>query len=421
MTTYFIPQLGPAPRWASFLENLTEEMEDQTTRTAYQDYKFVTRDELTTLGLDHLIGTPTLKPYMHGYFLSLALYDAARVIANPYVYAEHRERAVREKMDKLSESRIRAPKNALAGVKVNKALAEKIRKEEERARKKEERKRAKKAAQVDEDAMEVHEEEDSEAEDKAASERPNLLNDPRFAALFENPDFQVDENSREYALLNPSSVAQRQNREAGARGGRAKTAVEEEEEESEKSSSDGLGTSEESESEKSEDSDAAGGTLSVIPASIRPPYSDVLALLRALDRRHPRTHGRAELRPFAFAGSRPTPAPHAKSHPRPATGAGVGLRPLHRQECYLRPAALVRVRVRGQGQGERARRGRAPYGRGRHGTHVHAPLRGRIRVGRGHGQIRTLGVEGRAWREEGRAAEGRGDVRCGHGTRRRGA
>ena len=134
MTTYFVPQLGPAPKWCSFLENLTEEMEDQTTRTAYQDYKFVTRDELTTLGLDHLIGTPTLKPYMHGYFLSLALYDAARVIANPYVYAEHRERAVREKMDKLAESRIRAPKNALAGVKVNKALAEKIRKEEERAR-----------------------------------------------------------------------------------------------------------------------------------------------------------------------------------------------------------------------------------------------------------------------------------------------
>ncbi len=46
MTTYYIPQLGPAPRWCSFLENLTEEMEDQTTRTAYQDYKFVERSEL---------------------------------------------------------------------------------------------------------------------------------------------------------------------------------------------------------------------------------------------------------------------------------------------------------------------------------------------------------------------------------------
>ena len=47
---------------------------------------------LRRLGLDHLVGTPALKPYMHGYFVSLELYDAARVIANPYAYAEHRER-----------------------------------------------------------------------------------------------------------------------------------------------------------------------------------------------------------------------------------------------------------------------------------------------------------------------------------------
>ena len=46
MTTYYIPQLGPAPRWCSFLENLTEEMEDQTQRNVYQDYKFVERGEL---------------------------------------------------------------------------------------------------------------------------------------------------------------------------------------------------------------------------------------------------------------------------------------------------------------------------------------------------------------------------------------
>jgi len=46
MATYYIPQLGPAPRWASFLENITEEMEDSTTRSVYEDFKFVDRDEL---------------------------------------------------------------------------------------------------------------------------------------------------------------------------------------------------------------------------------------------------------------------------------------------------------------------------------------------------------------------------------------
>ena len=267
MTTYFIPQLGPAPKWCSFLENLTEEMEDQTTRTAYQDYKFVERSELASLGLDHLIGTPALKPYMHGYFISLQLYDTARLIANPYVYEEHREKMVQEKMEKMAETRIRTRKDA--GVKVNKMLAEKIRKEEEREKKKAERKKAKKAAEGDE--MDVDEQEGGEKEAKGAA---SLLSDPRFKDLFENPEFEVDQQSREFALLNPSTVAQRQNRlDASGRRGKTKTAVEEEEEESDKSSSDGFSSGEESGSgskgegshdeSESEDSDAAGGMFPV--------------------------------------------------------------------------------------------------------------------------------------------------------------
>jgi hypothetical protein len=46
MTTYYVPQLGPAPRWASFLENVTEELEDTVKRTIYEDHKFVDRNEL---------------------------------------------------------------------------------------------------------------------------------------------------------------------------------------------------------------------------------------------------------------------------------------------------------------------------------------------------------------------------------------
>ncbi|KAI0674527.1 WD40-repeat-containing domain protein [Trametes maxima] len=261
MTSYFIPQLGPAPKWCSFLENLTEEMEDQTTRTAYQDYKFIDRSELAKLGLDHLVGTPALKPYMHGYFVSLELYDAARVIANPYAYAEYRERMVQEKMEKMAETRIRSRKDA--GVKVNKALAEKLKKEEERARKREER-RAKRAHTQDnaDDAMEVDEAGPAEdATEEVAGDKPNLLSDPRFAAVFQDPEFEVDENTREYALLNPSAVAQRQNGQETGRS-RVKTAVEEEEEESDKSSSDPLSESEDEDAEKdgseSEDSDDAG-------------------------------------------------------------------------------------------------------------------------------------------------------------------
>ena len=180
---------------------------------------------------------------------------------------------VQEKMDKLAETRIRTRKDA--GVKFNKALAEKIRKEEEREKKRAERKAARKAAKAADDAMEVDHE--SAGEDEGENDQPEkatLLNDPRFKALFENPEFQVDETSREYALLNPSTVAQRQAR--GANGtGRRKTAVEDEEDESDKVSSDGISDDDSEDEDEhdsdsgSEDSDEAGGMNSLMSCDPR--------------------------------------------------------------------------------------------------------------------------------------------------------
>ena len=255
MNIYYIPQLGPAPRWCSFLENLTEELEDQTTRTVYEDYKFVDRTELATLGLDHLVGTPALKPYMHGHFLSLKLYDTARAIANPFAYAEHRERMLREKMDKLAESRIRAPKNAAVSVKVNKGLAERIAKEEARENARAEKKKAKKAVAAEEEEAEQMD------VDENIAEKPGLINDPRFKALFQDPDFEVDETSREFALVNPSLAAKRrealERSENGDKHQKTKTAVEQEEEMEEMgdSSSDPEVESDETDSDDSSEGD----------------------------------------------------------------------------------------------------------------------------------------------------------------------
>lgn len=193
---------------------------------------------------------------MHGYFISLKLYDTARIIANPFAYAEHREKVVRDKLDKMAETRIRSKKEV--GVKVNKALAEKILKEEERAKKKEERKKKRKMQPAVDDEMAVDGEEASDEEEVKGDEadgKPSILSDPRFSKVFEDPEFAIDENTREFALLNPSAAWQKP-------GNRRKTAVEEEEEESDKVSSDGLG---ESESESGDDSDSdssdAGGTF----------------------------------------------------------------------------------------------------------------------------------------------------------------
>lgn len=188
------------------------------------------------------MGSAALKPYMHGYFISLKLYDTARVIANPFAYAEYREKMVREKMEKMAETRIRTKKDVQ--VKVNKALAEKIIREAERDKKKADKKKKKqKEADEGEGGMDVDHE-----EDHGRLPRKNLLSDPRFKAVFEDPEYVIDVHSREYALLNPSGVAQME---------RGKTAVEDEEDESDKVSSDGLEDSDESGS--GSDSSEAGG------------------------------------------------------------------------------------------------------------------------------------------------------------------
>ena len=151
---------------------------------------------LHRLGLTHLIGTQSLKPYMHGFFLSLKLYTTARLIANPTSYAEHRERLVADKLAAKAESRIRAKKDQ---PKVNKALAERLRRADERAEALERRKAEKRAnTSLAEPAQ------DSAA--KGNADGPNVLSDPRFKELFENPDFEVDEESREFALLNPATA-----------------------------------------------------------------------------------------------------------------------------------------------------------------------------------------------------------------------
>jgi len=50
-------------------------MEEKSNQDLYDDYKFVTKKELSSLGLDHLIGTNVLRAYMHGYFVDLRLYQ----------------------------------------------------------------------------------------------------------------------------------------------------------------------------------------------------------------------------------------------------------------------------------------------------------------------------------------------------------
>ena len=203
--SFFIPQLGPAPKWCAFLDALVEEMaEDSNDPNAfksggevYDNYKFVTTAQLKTLNLDHLVGrTNLLRPYMHGYFVAQRLYEEARLIADPFIWEEERAKRVREKIDKERESRIRGgvPKSKIK-VKVNKELAERILARDEKRR-----------GHRKKDEQPSDEEVDVGGKDVEMDDRPGLLKDSRFAALFHDEDFAVDQNSREYQMLNPSST-----------------------------------------------------------------------------------------------------------------------------------------------------------------------------------------------------------------------
>ncbi|OSS47168.1 hypothetical protein B5807_10012 [Epicoccum nigrum] len=210
--SFFIPQLGPAPKWCAFLDNIVEEMAEDpndpnafgagATGEVYDNFKFLTPAQLKTLSLDHLIGTTSLlRPYMHGYFVAQKLYEEAKLISNPDMWQEQRQKSIAEKINKERESRIRG--NKKVSVKVNQALAAKMAaKEEER-----ERRRAKRVLNKggDDDMLDAGAA-GATAPAVGAPEKPaGLLGDSRFARLFEDEDFQVDEQSHEFQAINPST------------------------------------------------------------------------------------------------------------------------------------------------------------------------------------------------------------------------
>ncbi|PKI83649.1 Small ribosomal subunit biogenesis [Malassezia vespertilionis] len=183
MVAWYVPALGPAPKWCSFIDNITDEIESSDAAgvggatNAYEDFKFVDQAELERLDLAHLVGSPLLRPYMHGYFISLKLYERARLLAHPHAYAEAKQRAIQSKLEREAESRVRATKAPQLGknIQVNRKLATKFA--------------------------------TAQPGKKAAQDTSDILEDTRFKELFTNPEFEVDETSREYALLNPSASA----------------------------------------------------------------------------------------------------------------------------------------------------------------------------------------------------------------------
>lgn len=125
----------------------------------WDDYKFVTRKELSHLGLDHLIGTALLKAYMHGFFVDLRLYEKAKAIANPFAYDDYKKRIIKAKLEEKSASRISATRKLPA---VNKDLA-------------------------------------------MGKAGEKLMQDDRFSQMFNDAEFQVDKFDEEFVKYNTTA------------------------------------------------------------------------------------------------------------------------------------------------------------------------------------------------------------------------
>ena len=183
LQVHYLPALGPAPRWCSFLDTITEELEETSSVDVYDNYKFLTREQLESLGLDHLIGSPLLRAYMHGYFVDVRLYRKAQTLAGP-VETSRSKKFVEEKVRKeMAEKLKRVETKKKEKPKVNSELFERLQLEEENGDEEQRKKSKKKKGR---EAM-------------AAS----LLKDDRFKNMFEDKDFEIDTDDDAYRLINP--------------------------------------------------------------------------------------------------------------------------------------------------------------------------------------------------------------------------
>jgi len=150
---YFIPAIGPAPAWCGLLEALTEELEEKKDKVIYTDYKFVTREQLRELGLDNLIGSGLIKAYMHGFFMHNRLYNQVKQLNSAETLENYVNSKTKRIIEKKRKNRIANTRSVFA---FNRRLAAELQKK-----------------------------------------KVEGLSD-RFSAVFDDPDFKVDEDDEDY-------------------------------------------------------------------------------------------------------------------------------------------------------------------------------------------------------------------------------
>jgi len=165
---YFIPELGPAPKWCPLIENITEELEEELNSTVYDEFKFLTVEDLEALNASHLIGSKMLKRYMHGYMMPMKTYHKLKDIHDPFAYQKYIKDKISKKLEDQRQNRITIKKKI---PKVNPELMDELEKKNEHKKKK----------------FDV-----------------SYVMDPRFDAMFNKEEFKIDKSSEAYLQNNPS-------------------------------------------------------------------------------------------------------------------------------------------------------------------------------------------------------------------------
>ncbi|EGR30754.1 nucleolar protein 10, putative [Ichthyophthirius multifiliis] len=158
--TYFIPQMDNAPRWCNFLENITEELEESQSNLVYDEFKFLTYDELEKLQATNLLGSAMLKVHLHGYLMHMKLYNKLLQKADLFSFQDYQKNLVKKKISEQQQSRV--------------SMKNKVQKNNNQ--------------DLFQDKDKVN----------------NPLMDNRFKGMFINEDFAIDKNNEEYLRLHPS-------------------------------------------------------------------------------------------------------------------------------------------------------------------------------------------------------------------------
>lgn len=152
-------------------------MEESKDTVLYEDYKFLTANDLQQLNATHLIGTPMLKAYMHGYFIEMRAYQKLLSVADPFAYERFRKEQISQKLNSMREKRIQVNDTSKLP-KVNKDLIK--------------------------DLMETAKTKKKGVSGEQVAEK--LMKDDRFGKMFTDKEFQIDRNSEAYKLVKPQDA-----------------------------------------------------------------------------------------------------------------------------------------------------------------------------------------------------------------------